>query len=198
MQRIADCPICGGRCNVARNGQSGYCKTGKKKWERRLASFPADAAKFVPGKLRTENIPEFLLDMMRWSYSVVGRFSVPTLEQWELGFMRERDIDREVILWHRITFAFIDWHLQRKLPLRSDSEERMLVGVLAVVASGNRQVATMKLGREDGALTLRCWDESNSWRDEHAKICGLLEDPHAVYTPPEHLGDWGKLTKKSA
>src|SRR5262245_11948401 len=119
------CPICGkavglfrNGCTIHADGASGRCKE-RGAWEKRKVRLD----EIKQGPIRHQELPSFLLDIIRWTYEVVGRYLKPTLEQWETGFMRDLHVDREVIFWHQTAFAFITYHLRRQLPLRSPEEE---------------------------------------------------------------------------
>jgi hypothetical protein len=112
MQLNKSCPVCGDAniCEIDADGQSGYCNTKGKKWKFQQVK-PSD---LKPGPIRHQELPEFLLDIMRWTFEVIGHYVVATSEQWELDFMRDLNVEREVLLWHRMAFAFITYH--RKSP----------------------------------------------------------------------------------
>lgn len=126
------CPICGKTCRVAADGRSGHCETQKKSW--RIEK--VDPKGIGPGRVRHPELPRLLLDMIRWNHRVVGRYLHPTLEQWELGFMRDEDVVAEVAHWNRVAFAFIDFHHRRNLPLRPDEEELPCSGPSVPSGSG--------------------------------------------------------------
>src|SRR5262249_50890446 len=119
------CPICKKICIVATSGKKGYCKTMRKHWEKRVVS-PSEIG---PGRIQHPELPTLLLDIIRWTYKVVGHYVQPTLEQWELGFMKDMHVAREVSFWHRLAFAFLTYHRRRGLSLRGDDEERPLVAL---------------------------------------------------------------------
>src|SRR5262249_1959648 len=124
-KKRSPCPVCGGTaCRVGE--QAGYCRVKRSRWERKLMS-PEEMRKAQPGPIPPATLSQFLLDLMRWTYKVVGRYLYPTLEQWELGFMRDRHVEDEVGFWYRAAFAFITYHKRRNVPLRSDDEEKSLV-----------------------------------------------------------------------
>ncbi|PQO41842.1 hypothetical protein C5Y96_00270 [Blastopirellula marina] len=44
--------------------------------------------------------------MARFTYDRLGKFIYPSFEQWELGFLRDVNPDRELILWFRMSYAY--------------------------------------------------------------------------------------------
>jgi len=71
------CPICGNQCTVAPDGKSGFCETKYQKWREEMV--PVSETK--PGPIQHSELPDFLLDMIRWTYKIVGNYLHPTLEQ---------------------------------------------------------------------------------------------------------------------
>jgi hypothetical protein len=143
---------------------------------------PSELKDVKPGPIRHKQVPDFLLDMMRWSYKIVGRFIVPTLEQWELGFMRDLNMERQVGYWHRLAFAFITWHSRAGVGLRSDDVERKLIGGFIAGKSETEVV--------NGVSLRECWERPDGWEKEVARFDDLTNDAIAHWSPPEHLKDW--------
>lgn len=56
----------------------------------------------VPGPMRHDGLPPHLLAMCKYTFPRVGKHVVPTLEQWELGFMRDAHPERELCMWLRM------------------------------------------------------------------------------------------------
>lgn len=139
-----DCPICHrpcwiSGCRVSPDGKSGFCKSKKRvkvpgggtrreggPWE--LKKVPV--GDFKEGPLQHETIPERLSKAVGWTYEIVGHYIWPTLEQWELGFMRDFHMEQEIAIWVVIAGAFLTYHRLRNLAVRSDEEEKDLVGGL--------------------------------------------------------------------
>jgi hypothetical protein len=184
---------------VAKDGKSGYCKTQKKRWQQELLT-PAAAKKLKLelGPIMHKEVPRLLLDVMRWTYSIVGRHMYPTLEQWELGFMHDVHIDQEVALWHRLAFAFIDYHQRRALPVRPGEEEKKLIGLLVAVSSGPLTPEQLQVTPEEHSILQQCWLSPDGWEAEAARVSRLVAEGGSIessWSPPEHLKDWGKEKK---
>jgi hypothetical protein len=95
-----------------------------------------EVAQLQEGPIRHESLPADLQEAVEWSFQVVGRYVHPTLEQWEIGFMRDMHPESEIRIWCRIALAFIRYHEERGLPLRDETTERDLIGTLISVSSG--------------------------------------------------------------
>jgi len=176
------CPLCGKGCRVAPDGKSGYCKT-LGRWEKKMVS-AAELRDMVEGPIQHQELDPFDLSLAHWSYKVVGHYLYPTLEQWELGFMRDMHATREILLWHRIAFAFIGYHRRRGLALRSDEEETQLVTLLAVYASGGKC-------EEEDDTARQCLKEPDGWKEEGERLIGLYKDGKD-WTPPPAMADWSR------
>jgi hypothetical protein len=170
------------KCRITADGRSGYCQTDKRAWEKKKVP----VAEIGPGRIQHPHLPDFFLDIMRWTYRVVGRYIQPTLEQWELGFMRDRNVQTELQFWHRAAFGFITYHQRRGLALRSDPEEQQLVGALVELAS-----EAPRDGKSDEKTFIRqCFAAPDGWQQEVDRVRALAGLPDARWSPPEHLKDW--------
>jgi hypothetical protein len=64
-----------------------------------------DPKQLRPGPIRNESLPPALLDQIKAVFDVIGSYIGMTLEQFEIGFMRDMHPQREVALWFNITKA---------------------------------------------------------------------------------------------
>jgi hypothetical protein len=64
-----------------------------------------DPSQLRPGPIRNESLSPDLLDQIRAVFDVIGPYIGMTLEQFEIGFMRDLDPESEVALWCSITAA---------------------------------------------------------------------------------------------
>jgi hypothetical protein len=119
------CPVCGKDCSVAADGKSGYCETMNQNWHEEMVP----VSELKPGPIQHAELPDFLLDLIRWTYKVVGLYVQPTLEQWELGFMRDLHVAGEVMFWFRVSHAFITYHRRKRMTIRPADEERKFIGI---------------------------------------------------------------------
>jgi hypothetical protein len=82
-----------------------------------------------------------------------------TLEQFEIGFMRDMHPEREVALWCRITKAWLAYHedfLQNQT--QPDEEERKLLGALIAISTGMEDVLKLNVPAEVARRLLQCYD----------------------------------------
>jgi hypothetical protein len=133
-----------------------------------------------PGPIQHEQLPKLHLDILHWTFRIVGHYIQPTLEQWELGFMRDTEVTKEVALWHRITCAFITYHRRKGLPLRSDKEEKRLLRDLIVLSTGE--------GCND-PLASECYMNPDGF-DEESKRIKHAESESTGWSPSTTYADW--------
>src|SRR5262249_11326961 len=101
-----------------------------------------------------------LLGQIRAVYGVIGPHIDMTLEQFEIGFMRDMHPEREVALWCRIAKAWLAYHEEvlgnETLP---NEEERKLLGALVGISTGVEVVSKLNVPVEVGRRLVRCYDE---------------------------------------
>ena len=119
-----------------------------------------DPKQLRPGPVRNESLPPELLDQIKAVFDVIGPYINMTLEQFEIGFMRDMHPESEVALWCSITAAWLAYHEKylndETLP---DEEERKLLGALIGISLGFRDVAKMNVPAEVGRRLLQCYDD---------------------------------------
>lgn len=124
---------------------------------------PVDLSKLKPGPIRHESLPPELLEHVQAIYDVVGPYFDMTLEQFEIGFMRDAHPEREVAVWCSITAAWIAYHEQyldnEYLP---DEEEAKLITALIVISTGAytgvEDVQALGVSEDVGQKLLACYD----------------------------------------
>src|SRR5580704_5848126 len=103
-----------------------------------------DPSKLRPGPIRNESLPSELLDQIKAVFDVIGPYIGMTLEQFEIGFMRDMHPESEVALWCSITAAWLAYHEKflddETLP---DEEEKKLLSALIVISTGVKDVAKL-------------------------------------------------------
>jgi len=119
-----------------------------------------DPSKLRPGPIRNESLPPELLERIKAVYDVIGEFLGTTLEQFEIGFMRDAHPDDEVALWCSITAAWLAYH-EKFLndEFLSDDEEKKLLAALVMVSTGVEDVSMLKVPTEVGCRLLQCYDD---------------------------------------
>ncbi len=119
-----------------------------------------DLSKLRPGPIRHETLPPELLEQVTAVYDVIGQYIGMTLEEFEIGFMRDMHPEGEVALWFRITKAWLAYHedflANGTLP---HDEERKLLGALIAISTGIRDVAKLNVPGEVGRRLIQCCDD---------------------------------------
>lgn len=120
------------------------------------------------GPVRHESLPPDLLDQIKAIFDVIGPYLGETLgpslgqtlEQFELGFMRDTHPGREVAIWRSITAAWLAYHEKylnnEKL---SDEQEKKLLSALVVISTGVDDVSQLNVSEEVGRRLLQCYDD---------------------------------------
>ena len=113
-----------------------------------------------PGPIRHDSLPPELLDQIKAVFDVIGPFINMTLEQFEIGFMRDMHPEGEVALWFRITKAWLAYHedflANETLP---DEDERKLLGALIAISTGIEDVSKLNVPVEAGYRLIQCYDD---------------------------------------
>jgi len=97
-----------------------------------------ELAALKPGPIRHESLKPETLARIRTIYELIGPYTgVNTLEEWEIGFMRDMHPENEVSVWSRICLAWQKYHLlYLENTVRSKSYEDRLVAALVAISTG--------------------------------------------------------------
>ncbi len=119
-----------------------------------------DPSKLRPGPIRNESLPPKLLDQIKAVFDVIGPYINMTLEQFEIGFMRDMHPESEVALWCSITAAWLAYH-EKFLGDESlaDEDERTMLGALIAISTGVEDVAKLNVPEEVGRRLIQCYDD---------------------------------------
>jgi hypothetical protein len=113
-----------------------------------------------PGRIRHESLPHELLDQIKAVFDVIGPYINMTLEQFEIGFMRDMHPESEVALWFRIAKAWLAYHedflANETLP---DEDEKNMLGALIAISTGINDVAKLNVPAEVGRKLIQCFDD---------------------------------------
>jgi hypothetical protein len=113
-----------------------------------------------PGPIRNESLPPQLLEQIEAVFGVIGQYIDMTLEQFEIGFMRDIHPESEVALWCSITAAWLAYHEKylndEALP---DEEERHLLGALIAISTGVDDVTRLNVPKEVGQKLIQCYHD---------------------------------------
>jgi len=119
-----------------------------------------DPSKLRPGPIRNESLSPELLGQIKAVFDVIGPYIGMTLEQFEIGFMRDMHPESEVALWFRITKAWLAYHKDflgnETLP---NEEERKLLGALIAISTGIEDVSKLNVSVEVGRRLVQCYDD---------------------------------------
>ena len=119
-----------------------------------------DPRQLRPGPIRNESLPPNVLKMVKAIYDVIGHYLDTTLEQFEIGFMRDMHPESEVVVWCSITAAWLAYHEKflndEPLP---DDDERKLLAALISISTGLEDVSKLKVPVEVGRKLLQCYDD---------------------------------------
>lgn len=113
-----------------------------------------------PGPIRNESLPPDLLEAIKVVFEVIGRYFDMTLEQFEIGFMRDMHPEKEVAIWCSITLAWRNYHERflndERLP---DDEERKLLGALVSISTGVKDVRKLNVPAVVGRRMIQCYGD---------------------------------------
>ncbi len=120
---------------------------------------PVDPKKLRPGPIRNESLPPELLEQISAVYEVIGPYVSTSLEQFEIGFMRDMHPEDEVAIWCSITAAWISYH-ENHLgnELLPDEDEKKLLGALLAISTGVENVEVLGVPEDVGRKLLDCYD----------------------------------------
>lgn len=119
-----------------------------------------DPSQLRPGPIRNESLPDQLLEHIRAVFDVIGPYLDTTLEQFEIGFMRDMNPASEVVVWCSITAAWIAYH-EKYLNDEAfpDEEEKKLIAALIAVSTGMDDITKLNVPVEVGRRLLECYDD---------------------------------------
>ena len=120
---------------------------------------PIDPNELRPGPIQHESLSDEILEQVRSIYDFVGPYLDTTLEQFEIGFMRDTHPEDEVIVWASITAAWIDYHKQHlDDELLPEEDEKKLLAALLAISTGVEDVEALGVPVEVGRKLLACYD----------------------------------------
>ncbi|MHB8974094.1 MAG: hypothetical protein ACYC3X_26200 [Pirellulaceae bacterium] len=119
-----------------------------------------DLSELRPGPIRHDKLSLELLELIRSVFEIVGPYLKSTLEQFEIGFMRDMHPEREVAVWCSITSAWIAYH-EKHLDdvLLPDEDEQKLLGALIAISTGVEDMDKLGVPANVGRRLLACYDE---------------------------------------
>jgi hypothetical protein len=119
-----------------------------------------DPKQLRPGPIRHESLSPELLDLIRAVYDVLGPYLGMTLEEFEVGFMRDMHPGSEVALWCRIAKGWLAYHERfLRTEALSAEDEKKLLGALIAISSGVEDLTRLNLPIEVGRRLIECYAE---------------------------------------
>ena len=120
---------------------------------------PIDPNKLRPGPIRHEALSTGLLEHILAVYDVVGPYLSTTLELFEIGFMRDKHPENEIVVWASITAAWIDYHKQHlDDELLPEADEKKLLAALIAISTGVENAEALGVPADVGRKLLACYD----------------------------------------
>jgi len=121
---------------------------------------PIDPRKVRPGPIRHESLPPELLEHIKAVFDVIGPYIGMTLEQFEIGFMRDMHPASEVTLWWGITKSWLAYHYKfLNDDVLPDDEEKKLLSALIAISTGVQNVKKLGVPVKVGRRLLKCYDD---------------------------------------
>ena len=120
---------------------------------------PIDPTNVRPGPIRHDSLPPKLLEQIQVVYKYLRPYLDTTLEEFEIGFMRDAQPEAEIAIWCRITAAWITYHKKhlgnRGMP---QENEKKLIGALLLISRGVEDAGVLGVPSEVGNKLLDCYD----------------------------------------
>ena len=119
-----------------------------------------DLSQIQLGPIRHKSLPPELLEQVEAVYEAVGPYLDMTLEQFEIGCMRDLRPEIEVAVWCSIVAAWLIYH-ERYLDeqLQPKAVEKQLVAALIAISTGMEDANGLGVTADVGRKLLACYDE---------------------------------------
>jgi len=119
---------------------------------------PVNPSELKAGPIRHPVLPPELLEQIGAAYEAVGPYLGTTLEQFEIGFMRDAHPEREVAIWSNVAAAWHRYHEEHLAGLvRPEAEERKIVGALVAISTGVIDPLRLGLSPDVGRKLIACY-----------------------------------------
>jgi hypothetical protein len=118
-----------------------------------------NSRQLCPGPIRHESLPPELLERINEVFEIIGPYVNMTLEQFEVGFMRDLHPESEVALWYSIAAAWLDYH-EKFLgggELAVEGERKLLAALIAI-STGVEDLSKLGVPAQVGRRLLECYD----------------------------------------
>lgn len=113
------------------------------------------------GLVQHDSLPDDLLEVIGTVHRRIGKYLGMNLEQFEIGFMREKTPAIEVAVWNSIAVAWDNFHQKYvgciQLPL---TEEKALIAALVAISMGVQKPELLGVPVIIGVQLLNCFGEA--------------------------------------
>jgi hypothetical protein len=119
-----------------------------------------DLSQLRPGPICHDSLPPALLQQIKAVFDVIGPYIGISLEEFEIGFMRDMHPESEVSLWCRIAKAWLAYHedfLENET--QPDEEERKLLGALIAISTRMEDMSKLNVPPEVGRRLVQCYED---------------------------------------
>jgi hypothetical protein len=118
-----------------------------------------DPRKLRPGPICHDALSPELLEHIKAIFEVIGPFLGSTLEQFEIGFMRDMHPEAEVGVWAGIATAWLAYH-EKFLNDQTvaEEEEKKLITALIAISTGLEDLSKLNVPVEVGRKLLQCYE----------------------------------------
>jgi hypothetical protein len=118
-----------------------------------------DPSQVRPGPIRNPSLPPELLEQIEAIYGLVGPYLSSTLEQFEIGFMRDMHPETEVAIWCSIAAAWLAYHDKHlNGEVQAEDVEKKMLGALVAISAGVEDPESIGVPVEVGLKLLACYD----------------------------------------
>ncbi len=120
---------------------------------------PIDPRDVRRGPIRHHSLRPDLLEQIQAIHELLGPFLGTTLEQFEIGFMRDSSPDQEVAVWCSIAAAWLAYH-EHFLgdEIQSAAVQKKLIAALISISTGVEDVKALGVPIDVGWKLLACYD----------------------------------------
>lgn len=111
------------------------------------------------GPVRHESLSKDVLETIELVYKMLGPYLGMSLEEFEFGFRREAEPEREVTRWCRIATGWYSYHRQHTdLQRLSSDEEKKLIAALSLISTGVEDHKELGVTTKTAARLRACYD----------------------------------------
>jgi hypothetical protein len=118
-----------------------------------------DPKQIRKGRIRNHSLAPELLQRIGLIFKLIGPYVATTLEEFEIGFMRDSQPEREVAIWAAISAAWLAYHKRYLESQRlAIDQEKKLLGALLLISAGVDDASQLKVPEDVGRRLLECYE----------------------------------------